>query len=38
VSVKTIEVTLTRIYQKTGVHSRAELAHRWQQVRITSDG
>lgn len=28
VSVKTVEVTLTRIYQKVGVHSRAELAHR----------
>jgi len=38
VSVKTVEVTLTHIYQKTGVHSRAELAHRWEQVRVGSDG
>ena len=29
VSVKTVEVTLTRIYQKVGVHSRAELAYRY---------
>jgi DNA-binding CsgD family transcriptional regulator len=27
VSVKTVEVTLTRVYQKVGVRSRAELAH-----------
>jgi DNA-binding CsgD family transcriptional regulator len=27
VSVKTVEVTLTRVYRKLGVHSRAELAH-----------
>ncbi len=26
-SVKTVEVTLTRVYRKLGVHSRAELAH-----------
>jgi DNA-binding CsgD family transcriptional regulator len=26
-SVKTVEVTLTRIYQKVGVHSRTELAN-----------
>jgi DNA-binding CsgD family transcriptional regulator len=32
VSVKTVEVTLTRIYQKVGVHSRSELAHRWGQM------
>lgn len=38
VSVKTVEVTLTRIYQKVGVHSRAELAHRWEQLRIGGDG
>jgi DNA-binding CsgD family transcriptional regulator len=29
VSVKTVEVTLTRVYQKVGVRSRAELAHRF---------
>jgi DNA-binding NarL/FixJ family response regulator len=27
-SVKTVEVTLTRVYGKVGVRSRAELAHR----------
>jgi DNA-binding CsgD family transcriptional regulator len=29
VSVKTVEVTLTRVYQKLGVRSRSELAHRF---------
>jgi DNA-binding CsgD family transcriptional regulator len=29
VSVKTVEVTLTRVYQKVGVRSRAELAHQF---------
>jgi DNA-binding CsgD family transcriptional regulator len=29
VSVKTVELTLTRVYQKLGVHSRTELAHRF---------
>jgi DNA-binding CsgD family transcriptional regulator len=33
VSVKTVEVTLTRVYQKVGVRSRAELAHRWERSR-----
>ena len=28
VSVKTVEVTLTRVYQKVGIRSRTELAHR----------
>lgn len=32
VSVKTVEVTLTRVYQKLGVRSRAELAHRYGEV------
>lgn len=30
-SVKTVEVTLTRIYQKLGVRSRTELAHRFRE-------
>ncbi|MDP2350878.1 MAG: LuxR C-terminal-related transcriptional regulator, partial [Chloroflexota bacterium] len=29
VSIKTVEVTLTRVYQKVGVRSCAELAHRF---------
>jgi DNA-binding CsgD family transcriptional regulator len=29
VSVKTVEVTLTRVYQKIGVRTRAELAHQF---------
>lgn len=32
VSVKTVEVTLTRVYGKLGVRSRAELAHRFGEV------
>ena len=32
VSVKTVEVTLTRVYRKLGVHSRTELAHRFAEA------
>ena len=32
VRVKTVEVTLTRVYRKLGVHSRTEMAHRFAEA------
>jgi Response regulator containing a CheY-like receiver domain and an HTH DNA-binding domain len=34
VSVKTVEGTLTRVYAKLDVHSRAELAHRFAELNL----
>jgi DNA-binding NarL/FixJ family response regulator len=34
VTVKTVESHLSRIYAKLGIHSRAELAHRFATERI----
>ena len=34
ISVKTVEVNLTRIYRKLGIHSRAELGRRIDQLHM----
>ena len=34
VSVKAVEVTLTRVYAKLGVRSRTELAHRFTELNL----